>query len=177
VDQITRLFLKTQREEGMQLASQSDLLDLHVLDEQHFVASYGCRGLVRESDGRVTEHDRFDIGIWLSEDYLRIVDPAAVLSWLGPETVHHPNIRPPYVCLGRIAPGTPLIDLLHRCFELVTYENVTMQEFDALNRPACAWARRHRERFPIDTRPIKWRAEVHEAAPGEGQPQDGEARA
>ena len=37
----------------------------------------------------------------------------------------------------------------------ISYENVTMREDDALNRPVCAWARRNRERFPIDSRPIK----------------------
>jgi hypothetical protein len=106
----------------------------------------------------VREHDRFAVGIRFPESYLRGTNLGEILTWLGPREVWHPNIRPPYVCVGRIDRGTPLVDLLHRCFELITFENVTMREDDALNPDACAWARRHRQRFPIDPRPIKWRS-------------------
>lgn len=30
-----------------------------------------------------------------------------------------------------------------------------MREDDALNKPACVWARAHRDRFPLDRRPLK----------------------
>jgi hypothetical protein len=163
MDAILRLFLETQQREGMRLAAESDLLALHALDLQRYVAEFSCRGLARDVHGAVREHDRFVVGIRFPESYLRIVNPAELLTWLGPREIWHPNVRPPFVCLGRIAPATPLVDLLHRCFELITFENVTMREDDALNREACAWARRNRERFPIDRRPIKWRAV--EAAP------------
>ncbi len=163
MDAILKLFLETQQREARALAAESDLLDVTALDLQRTVATFRCRGLVRDARCEVHEHDRFAIGIYLAESYLRVVNPAEVLTWLEPRTVWHPNISPPFVCLGRIAPGTPLVDLLHRCFELIAYENVTMREDDALNRPACAWARRNRERFPIDPRPIKRVAS--EAAP------------
>jgi len=163
VDNILKLFLETQQREAMQLAAESDLLGLVVVDSQHYVATFRCRGLVRDARGQVREHDGFTLGIWLPESYLRVVNPAEILTWLEPSEVWHPNIRPPFVCLGKIAPGTPLVDLLHRCFELIGFENVGMREDDALNQPACAWARRNRERFPVDRRPIKRAAA--EAAP------------
>jgi len=155
MDAIAKLFLESQQREAMQLAAESDLLEVRALDLHRTIATFRCRGLVCDASGEVREHDRFTLGVFLSENHLREVNPAEVLTWLEPREVWHPNIRPPFVCLGRIAPGTPLVDLLHRCFELISYENVTMREDDALNRPACAWARRNRERFPIDSRPIK----------------------
>jgi len=155
VDAITKLFLETQQREAMQLAAESDLLEVRALDLHRTIATFRCRGLVRDASGEVREHDRFTVGFFLSENHLREVSPVEILTWLEPREVWHPNIHPPFVCLGRIKPGTPLVELLYRCFELITYENVTMREDDALNRPACSWARRNRERFPIDTRPIK----------------------
>jgi hypothetical protein len=152
---IVKLFLEAQQREAMQLATESDLLELIALGLQRYVATFKCRGLVRDAGGEVHEHDRASVGIWLPETYLHSVNPAEILTWLEPREVWHPNIRPPFVCLGKIAPGTPLVDLLHRCFELISFDNVTMREDDALNKPACAWARRNRERFPIDRRPIK----------------------
>jgi hypothetical protein len=161
VDNILNLFLETQQREAMQLAAESDLLELSVLDLQHYIATFRCRGLVRNAAGEVSEHDRFTLGIWLPDTYQRIVNPAEILTWFEPAEVWHPNVMPPFVCLGKIEPNTPLVDLLHRCFEVITFENVGMG--DALNQPAGAWARRNRERFPIDARPIK-RQRV-EAAP------------
>jgi hypothetical protein len=157
MDNILKLFLEGQQGEGLALAAQSDLLELVVVDPQHYIATFRCRGLVRNALGEVREHDRFSVGIWLPESYQRVVNPAEILTWIEPRGVWHPNIRPPLVCLGKIAPGTPLVDLLHRCFELISFQNVTMREDDALNPPACAWARRNRELFPVDSRPIKRR--------------------
>ena len=155
MDKILEHFLETQRRDALALAEASDLLELVPIDLQRYGAIFHCRGLVREASGEVREHDRFAVGIWLPETYLRDANPAQILTWLDPAEVWHPNIRPPYLCLGKITPGTPLVEILHRCFELITYQDVTMREDDALNGPACVWARRHRDRFPIDGRPIK----------------------
>jgi hypothetical protein len=157
VDHILKLFLETQQREALALAAASDLLEVTALDLQHYVATFRCRGLVRDARGEVREHDRFSVGIFLPESYQRVVNAAEILTWLEPAEIWHPNVRPPLVCLGKIAPNTRLVDLLHRCFELITFENVGMREDDALNPPACAWARRNCERFPVDARPIKRR--------------------
>ncbi len=161
MDEILKNFLATQRTAGLRLADASDLLELTPIAEQSYIATFSCKSLIRDAAGDVHEHDRFGVAIRFPENYLRHVNPGEILTWLGPKEIWHPNIGTPgapFVCLGKIVPGTSLVELLHRCFEVITFENVTMREDDALNRPACAWARRNRHRFPVDTRPIKRRA-------------------
>jgi hypothetical protein len=108
---------------------------------------------------QILEADQFEIGIWFPSDYLRRAEPAQVLTWLGPRNVFHPNIshRLPFICVGKLAPGTALVDLLYQCFEIITWQKVTMREDDALNPGACGWAREHRAGLPVDRRPLKWR--------------------
>lgn len=168
-DPVYEAFLARQYEEGMALARASDLLELEPLDGSppcRYLARFRCTGLVRPREngsgmrGRVVEADRFEVGIWFPSDYLRRADPWQVLTWLGPRQVFHPNIsdRMPLICVGRLQPGTWLVDLLYQCFEIISYQKVTMREDDALNPAACAWAREHQHLFPIDRRPLKWRA-------------------
>jgi hypothetical protein len=159
-DRIFASFLRRQRDEGMALAADSDVLTLWPAADdppQHYVAEYRCRGLVRAPGGDVVEADRFHVGVWFPQDYLREADPFLVLRWLGPEHPFHPNIaaRAPFLCAGVIRPGTFLVDLLWRVYEVIVWSRVTMRESDALNRDACAWARRHRDRFPLDDRPLR----------------------
>ena len=162
-DRIFNGFLTRQFTEGMALAAESDLLALHAepaSPPQRYVARFACRGLVRLDDGTVSEADAFAVGIYFPPDYLRAAHPLQVLTWLGPRNVFHPNIsdRAPVICIGRITPGTALVDLCYQCFEIITYQKCTMREDDALNAVACTWARSNQHRFPIDARPLKRRA-------------------
>lgn len=162
-DAVYEAFLARQYDEGMALARDSDLLELVPLDGMppcRYLARFGCTGLVRPPNGRVIEFDRFEVGIWFPSDYLRRAEPWQILTWLGPRRVFHPNIsdRMPLICVGRLKPGTWLVDLLYQCFEIISYQKVTMREDDALNTAACGWAREHQQLFPIDRRPLKWRA-------------------
>jgi hypothetical protein len=155
-------FLRRQHEEAMRLAGESDLLDVLPVGVEpyaRFMAEFSCRGLVRNENGEITEANRFAVGIWFPPDYLRRADPFQVLAWLGPRWVWHPNISDmvPLICVGRLTPGTPLVDLLYQVFEIITYQKVTMREDDALNPIACGWARQNAHRFPIDSRAIKRR--------------------
>jgi len=59
--------------------------------------------------------------------------------------------------LGHIDPGTSLVQLLEQCFDIITYNKVTMLESDALNHEACTWARNNKHRFPLDRRSLKRR--------------------
>ena len=159
-DRVLEAFLNRQHDEGMALADGSDLLDLIPLGgpcSQLYVAMFCCKGLVRSSSGEIEEAGRFELGIWFPSDYLRRAAPQEVVSWFGPPEVFHPNIRAPYICIGRLAPGTGLVDILYQCFEIITFNKVTMREDDALNPIACEWARQHQDRFPIDSRPLKRR--------------------
>jgi len=157
-DAILNSFLTRQYEAGRSLADSSDLVDLEPLGPapvRLYMLRLRCKGLVREPSGAVVEADRFDIGIRFPDDYLRHVNPAEVVTWIGPMNAHHPQVRPPFVCVGRVTPGTSLVDLIYQLFEIVTYTKVTMREDDALNHDACVWARRNLHRLPIDRRPLK----------------------
>jgi hypothetical protein len=155
MDKIWNSWLQAEHGRAHALAEASDLLDLERLGSQHFVARFHCRGLVRESDGGVREAHHFDVGFWFSESYLREVDPARVVTWLRPAEIFHPNVKAPFCCVGPIEPGTSLVDLLYRTYEVISYQNVMPDENDALNRAACQWARNNQHRFPIDDRPLK----------------------
>ena len=143
--------------DAMALADDSDLLDLEVLDRQHFLGRFRCRGLVGQPDVEVRGWERFDLGFWLADDYLRCVSSLDVVTIMAPMGVFHPNAAGPRCCIGPIAPGTPLVDLLHRAYEVISWQEVAPNEFDALNPVACAWARHNRHRFPVDDRPLKRR--------------------
>lgn len=165
-DKIFEAFLKQQFEEGMALAEDSELLQLVPLDgpvPQHYVAEFHCTGLVLLSNGEVQQANRFQTGIFFPTDYLRRAEPEKVLTWLGPSNIFHPNIRAwgqveiGVICLGRLAPGTPLVELCYRISEIISYQRVTMREDDAVNPAACVWARQNQSRFPLDRRPLKRR--------------------
>jgi len=158
MDNIFAGFLTEQLADGLALAESSDCLQLAPLGPepvQRYLAQFAATTLVRNARGEVGEARGFAVGFWFPSDYLRRADPYEVATWLAPAEVFLPNVRPPFLCLGRIAPGTSLCDLLYQAFEIGTGAKVTMREDDALNAPACAWARRSLDRFPIDSRPLK----------------------
>jgi hypothetical protein len=159
-DKILAAFLARQLEEGTALAAESDRLTLLPIGgplPQRYVADFRCRGLVSLESGAIVEADHFVLGVCFDDNYLREADPFRVLTCLAPPGIFHPNVTAgaPFICIGRVTPGTPLVDLLYRCFEVITYQRVTMKEDEALNVDACAWARRNLHRFPVDDRPLK----------------------
>jgi ubiquitin-protein ligase len=163
MDKILEGFLQKQFEDGMALAAQSDLLDLVPLDPpplvRHYIACFHCTGLVRAPSGEVTEANQFAVGIAFPDEYLRWVEPSQVLTWLSPREVFHPNIsnRGPFICVGRMGPGTSLVELVFQIHEIITYNKATVNELDALNVDACQWARANPDRLPVDRRPLKRR--------------------
>ena len=162
-DSIYESFLAKQEQEGFALARSSDILELFPAEPspaQRYLGRFLCKGLVRAPSDEIEVAERFEVGISFGSDYLRRADGFQVLTWLGPRRVFHPNISDlaPVICIGRIAPATPLTDLLHRCYEVISYQRFTPREDDALNVAACAWARRNQHRFPVDDRPLKRRA-------------------
>ena len=161
-DHIIRGFRRRQYEDGMALAAASDRLALLPLEgdpPERYIAEFSCTGLVRTTSGEILEANRFAVGIWFPDDYLRHADPFQVLTWLAPRNVWHPNIanQAPFVCPGRLVAGTALVDILYQLFEIITYNKVTPRENDALNREACMWARANQKRFPVDRRALKRR--------------------
>ena len=95
-DQIYEVFLRRQLEDGMALAGNSDVLDLTPLPDGdppfRYIAHFeGCRGLVRDEGGQIVEFEKFMVGIWFPDDYLRRVNIPQVLTYLGP----HPHLGIP----------------------------------------------------------------------------------
>lgn len=159
-DRVLESFLAGQERAAEELAAASDILAIQPVDappHQRWIAEYRARGLVQAADGAIVEAEGFRVGLWLPDDYLRVVRPGQVLTYLGPHRrPWHPNIRPPYLCI-HIAPGTALVDLLYWCYEMWTWSLFYTGD-EGLNHAAAQWARgQDRARFPIDRRPLKRR--------------------
>jgi hypothetical protein len=164
-DPVFASFLASQAAEGRALAEASDILRLEVwpAPPPHFLAEFACRGLVREAGGAIRPVEGFRVGIYFPPDYLRRSVSAFEMLRLYTPGVWHPNASPelPVLCIGRITPGTGLVEILHRIFELLSYQRYNAREPEALNKEACAWVRQaeNRRRFPIDPRPLRRRQE------------------
>ncbi len=157
IDGIFRSFLEQSCAQGLALARDSDVLDLAPTGDppQRYLARYRCRGLIRDRGGAIVETDgEFLVGIRFHDDYLRAVNVPSLLTWLAPLSIFHSNIAPPFVCL-HITPGSDLISILHRCYELITWQKYRTD--DGLNGEACQWARNHADALPVDRRPLKRR--------------------
>jgi len=173
-DAIYKAFLKQQREQGLALAGSSDILDLTPLPDGEFPDRYichfdNCRGLVRNEHGEIVEFDKFRVGIWFPDDYLRHVIIPQVLTYLGPHPEPwHPNFSPPFIC-ANLVPGTALVDIIYTVFELWTWNLVGTRD-EGLHHAAAQWSRQQpRTRFPIDRRPLKRRGAQLELTPAKGR--------
>ena len=160
-DKILAAFLTRQYDDGLALARDSDLLHLvpgGPAPVQRYVARFGCPVLRRGPDGAITAAPGAEVGIYFPDDYLRRTDPYQILAWLYPSDAWHPNIsnRAPAICLGRLGPGTRLVEILYQLYEVITYQRYATH--DALNQDAAAWARQNQHRFPVDPRPLKRRS-------------------
>jgi len=172
-DPILNSFLERSHDEAMALAASSDLLDLEPLagtPPTRFVAHFKCRGLVCRNDA-IQKAEQFAVGFRFPLDYLKSApQPMRMLTWLSPTDIFHPNVLGPFICVGKLAQGTGLEELLYQTYELITYQRVTMREDDALNAAACAWARQHVEELPIDPRPLRWQRAGADADTKRGKP-------
>jgi hypothetical protein len=155
-DRIFESFLKTQLAQGTALAAASDRFDLVPLGgdpPRKYLVHFHCTGLVKTADGAIVEHDEFVAGIWFQDDHLRAVDPKRFITLLEPAGIFHPNLAPPFVCMGHVGVGMTLVEAIYQLHAIITYANAAFD--DALNPEAAAWARDHQERFPLDRRPLK----------------------
>jgi len=157
-DRVFESFFEKQRNEAQALVAQSSLLSLEHepgLYPRRYMARFYCKTLVIQ-EGEFSDHLGFAVGIDFPPDYLRVApEPGRLLGLLWPKEIWHPNVRYPFVCIGKVRSGTPLVEILFRVFEVLTYQRYTPNEMDALNQEACAWARNQIARFPVDSRPLK----------------------
>jgi hypothetical protein len=176
MDRIFHSWLERQRADAMALAASSDRLD--VLPDREspprsYIARFDCRSLVL-AQGEVRPWRGCDVLFRFPPDYLRVVhDPALIVALLSPAKLYHPNVAPPFLCIGRIAPGTSLRELIFQVYEVLTFQKLTPREDDALNRDACAWARQNMQHFPLDARPLRRRSADFEVSPiAQGAPHE-----
>jgi hypothetical protein len=154
-DKILSNFLRAQDEEGRALAAESPILELYPDGGEptnSWEAVFHCTSLVRLPDGQISETGEVRIGIRFDRDYLRRVDPS-VVTVLGPPLFFHPNALGPALCVGNLAPGMSLVDVLNHLYDIITFRN--WASHDGLDPDACRWARQNQERFPTDPRPLK----------------------
>ena len=167
-DNVFTKFLERQHTEGRALAANSDILKLMPVagaPPQQYIAEYRCQGVIRDRDGRVVPGGLFVVGIFFPNDYLRCAATPEVLTWLAPANVFHPNILGPAraICIGRLEPGTSLVDILYQVFEIIVYRKFNPREYESLDKSACSWARNNQARFPTDPRPLKRPSEMPRA--------------
>lgn len=156
ISPVLKSFFEQQEAEAMALAAQSDLIEVAPIGERpyrRYIVRFMCKTLVKTREG-ISEYDRVDIGFHFPLDYWQRAEPPEVVTLLGPANVFHANVNFPFVCVGSLNPGTPLVDLIYQCFEILTFSKITMREDDALNKDACVWARKNKSRFPVDSRPL-----------------------
>ncbi len=161
-DPIFESFLSKQCGPGLALAAASDVLDLHPIGSavpRRYIASFNARTMAQTESGEIVPADRFDIGVFFHDDYLRRCDPARVLTYLGPHRCFHPNVRGGMICVNLRA-GMPLVDLLATVYDLFTWRLYGVGD-NGLNPEAADWVR-HRDpsTFPTDPRPLKGRSDL-----------------
>lgn len=160
MDPTLNSFLDKQNEDAMVLDSQSDVISVQPLGlppHQKYMVKFTCAGLIRHADGRVQLANKFHVGIFFPDDYLRSVHPPDILTWLSPENAFHSNIKFPYVCIGDILPGTQFVEILHRLLSVISWNKFTVSESDALSKDACQWARNNSSRYPLPMPPLRRR--------------------
>ena len=145
-----------QHEHGQHEHGQHENPDRDTDPPDRYLVHFYCKTMVKNNDVIEALQGKYSIGISVPADYLRTTyeNPAQVLTFFSKE-VYHPNISVPFICIGSIAPATPLVDVLIRSYEVITYNRVTTVESNALNHEACLWARQHMSEFPLEVVPLK----------------------
>jgi hypothetical protein len=175
VDAVFYSFLENTYTEATALVQKSDVLKLFPIPPLppaaylcEFTLSYLRRlpsGVVEVASGPILAGVRFP------EDYLRSTDHHLYLKVASILTFDftHPNVNGSMVCLGsQFAGGSPITALLFELYDIVSYQNVTLDEGNALNPEACRLLREHRElldgmeRKPFMRRKTKLQVKVSE---------------
>lgn len=161
MDEILCRFLKSGWKAAMALSMESDLLriaSVPIADPptMHLLLFQQIEYLRRDESGAiVVAKGPIAVGVNFPPDYLRSDDPRLyikIATLLDPFTLDphpeyfHPNIDPVggTICLGAgFLPGTPFPALIWHLYEIITYQNFSVDERNALNREACRYLRDH----------------------------------
>jgi hypothetical protein len=162
-DNIYTDFVERQGAELTQLCDSSSRLACRLIQPDTsmpaniFMVKIQCANLIKVDDQVRRSEEACLLAIQLPSDYVRRAypNPGQILSLVAPRQCWHPNVLWPHICAGPIAPGTPVVELVLRGYEILTYNKFTPIEHDCLNPPACRWARSHMSEFPLERRPLR----------------------
>ena len=159
-DPVFNAWLAAQHAAVHELADASDVVTVIAMPDgsttsRHFLVQFACPGMYQDAVGEIAVGDEWAVGIHFPGDYLRRCEAPAVVTWLEPHNAFHPQIRPPFVCLGHLTAGTELVAILEQLYAIITWRKQTLVESDALNPVACSWARNHSDRYPLGCPPLR----------------------
>ena len=165
-DHVYSSFLERQNESLSTLASQSRVLRYRAIQSHRnlpanlFITSMTCAHVVKKTGEPRVSHAPCSFGIQLPADYLRrsYPDSGQILSLISPAECFHPNVRWPHICIGPVAAGTSVVELVLRVDEILTFNRVNPREDDCMNPSACPWTRAHMDDFPLERRPLRDRS-------------------
>lgn len=167
-DPIFHGFLEAQFKAARQLAGQSDIVEIMPLPPfppERYLLRFKCCCLRGTDAADLKESGEVLVGISFPPDYLRSINAGDVVTLLDPPDLFHPNVRPPFICVGDLSPGTGLVDLAHQIYEIITFQK--RNTVHGLNPSAIEWARSHQDRLPLDPRPLRRPVRAATAAPAE----------
>jgi hypothetical protein len=138
--------------------NRKDYKPLHDIPPRMYSAHFFCTGLIKDETG-IREHNEFQVVITFPYGYLReAIHPSRIVFIRNPLNVFHPNIRGPIIELDRLEPGTGLVEILYRVFDVLTHHPDTWNLAKPVNKEACEWVKiQPVTRFPVDNRPLRWR--------------------
>lgn len=151
MDPVFHKFLEQAQTDALELAGKSALLDVIPVPPfppSTYLCQFKLPYLRRRPDATVDiAPGPVTVGLHFPGDYLRSTDAhlyLKVAAMLSADFVH-PNVYGVAMCLGAgFAPGTPMAALLWECYEIVAYQNMTLDERNALNPEACRLLRANR---------------------------------
>ena len=160
MDTVFNSWLERQYRDVQALAAASDVLriacETDARPPRRFIAQFDCPTMVGNAQN-VTRVQGFAVHFEFPSEYLRVpVEVGRLINLLAPR-VFHPNVSHPFVCIGPVAPGTSLLELIYRVYEILSFQKFTPREDNALNHDACVWTRRHLDLLPLSRAPLKRR--------------------
>lgn len=151
-DKILHRFLQNSFLETKELEKNSDVFSIISWNDdppsQFFLAFKDINYLsknVQKNEVRLTKSPVF-VNVFFPPDYLRSMDPnlnLKIVRILNAD-FFHPNIKQPlgFICLGHnFLHGSSMCDIIFHIYDIVTYQNITVEERDALNPEACRYCR------------------------------------
>lgn len=155
--------LRSDYEAMARLRDESTILrfECSMAPPDRYLVEFVGTGAWRDSiSGDVQPRDRHVVAITLNAAYPRMIPE---IVWRTP--IFHPNISAGgVVCLGGYqtnwVPSLKLDELCTMLWDMIRFANYDVDS--PYNRDAAIWAKQHRARFPLDSRPLRDRGVVND---------------